>query len=91
MIDRVTGEPRPEIRGEDYPLTVSSATLAIGSDFEEPEGIFHIDDAFFARRVLESAPVSPIIPLSDSQLLSIFGKEAGGHGWFKFQVPFAPA
>ena len=49
--------------------------------FAFTEDIF-FNDAFFPCRLFESGPSSPIIPVSDSQLFSIFGKEAGVHRLF---------
>ena len=63
--DRVTGKLRPEVRGVEYRRPVSPSTLAIRSDFSGAER--------------GSEPVSPIIPVSDSLLLPIFGNEAGGY------------
>lgn len=77
--DRVTGKLRAEVRGVEYPQSVSPSTPAIGSDFDGAGRIFFIDEAFFPRRVFESELVWPIIPLSDSLFLPIIGKEAGGH------------
>ena len=80
--DRVTGELRPEIRGDTYPWPGYHYTLPIGFYFDGHERIFFINDVFFPCRLFESDPISPIIRVSDSLLFSIFGKEAGGHRLF---------